>query len=79
MIVEERVYTMTPGGVHRYVELWNAHGREAQIHCLGTPLGVYTCEVGASTQPSIRIRAVETLGRNQASGKLKRFVPLQAR
>jgi phenylacetate-coenzyme A ligase PaaK-like adenylate-forming protein len=29
--------------------------------------------------PSIRIRAVETLGRNQASGKLKRFVPLAAR
>ncbi|MDT5073998.1 MAG: hypothetical protein QOH82_3318 [Mycobacterium sp.] len=26
--------------------------------------------------PSIRIRSVETLGRNQASGKLKRFVPL---
>ena len=26
--------------------------------------------------PSIRIRAVDTLGRNQASGKLKRFVPL---
>jgi len=47
MIVEERVYTMTPGGVHRYVELWNAHGREAHIQCLGTPLGVYTCEVGA--------------------------------
>jgi phenylacetate-coenzyme A ligase PaaK-like adenylate-forming protein len=30
-------------------------------------------------QPSIRMRSVETLGRNQASGKLKRFVPLQAR
>jgi len=30
-------------------------------------------------QPSIRMRTVETLGRNQASGKLKRFVPLQAR
>jgi hypothetical protein len=27
-------------------------------------------------QPSIRLRNVETLGRNQASGKLKRFVPL---
>jgi phenylacetate-CoA ligase len=27
-------------------------------------------------QPSIAIRAVETLGRSQASGKLKRFVPL---
>ncbi|BBW99696.1 hypothetical protein MMOR_06330 [Mycolicibacterium moriokaense] len=30
-------------------------------------------------EPSIRISAVETLGRNQASGKLKRFVPLPAR
>jgi phenylacetate-coenzyme A ligase PaaK-like adenylate-forming protein len=30
-------------------------------------------------QPSIRMRSVETLGRNQASGKLKRFVPLPAR
>ncbi|MET0474796.1 MAG: phenylacetate--CoA ligase family protein [Mycobacterium sp.] len=28
-------------------------------------------------QPSIHIRVVETLGRNQASGKLKRFVPLE--
>ncbi len=26
--------------------------------------------------PAVRIRTVETLGRNQASGKLKRFVPL---
>jgi phenylacetate-CoA ligase len=29
--------------------------------------------------PSIRIRPAETLGRNQASGKLKRFVPLPSR
>jgi phenylacetate-coenzyme A ligase PaaK-like adenylate-forming protein len=29
--------------------------------------------------PSIRMRSVETLGRNQASGKLKRFVPLPSR
>lgn len=29
--------------------------------------------------PSVRIRAVETLGRNQASGKLKRFVGLPSR
>jgi phenylacetate-CoA ligase len=28
--------------------------------------------------PSIRIRSVETLGRNPASGKLKRFVPLSS-
>jgi phenylacetate-CoA ligase len=29
--------------------------------------------------PSVRIRRVETLGRNQASGKLKRFLPLPSR
>jgi len=31
------------------------------------------------THPSVRIHAVETLGRNLASGKLKRFVPLPSR
>ena len=29
--------------------------------------------------PAVRIRAVQTLGRNQATGKLKRFVPLPSR
>lgn len=46
MIVEERVYTMVPGGVPRYVQLWKEFGREPQIECLGDPLGVYSCEVG---------------------------------
>jgi hypothetical protein len=46
MIVEERIYTMVPGGAPRYVALWDEFGREAQINCLGAPLGVYTCEVG---------------------------------
>ena len=46
MIVEERVYTMIPGGVSRYVGLWNQFGRDAQVECLGAPLGVYTCDVG---------------------------------
>lgn len=46
MIVEERIYTMIPGGVPRYVVLWNQFGREAQIDCLGEPLGVYMCEIG---------------------------------
>jgi hypothetical protein len=46
MIVEERIYTMVPGGVSRYVELWNQFGRDAQIECLGDPLGVYSCDVG---------------------------------
>ncbi len=31
------------------------------------------------TEPSIRIRVVETLERNRATGKLKRFVPLPSR
>jgi hypothetical protein len=46
VIVEERVYTMVPGGVPRYLALWNQFGREAHIDCLGAPLGVYTCDVG---------------------------------
>jgi hypothetical protein len=46
MIVEERVYTLVPGGVPRYVQMWNEFGRDAQIECLGDPLGVYSCEVG---------------------------------
>jgi hypothetical protein len=46
MIVEERIYTMIPGGVPRYLALWTQFGREAQIDCLGAPLGVYTCDVG---------------------------------
>jgi NIPSNAP len=46
MIVEERIYSMVPGGVPRYVQLWNEFGRDAQIECLGDLLGVYSCEVG---------------------------------
>jgi hypothetical protein len=46
MIVEERVYTMIPGGVPRYLAAWNQHGREAQVEILGSPLGVFTCDVG---------------------------------
>ena len=46
MIVEERIYTMVPGGVPRYLAAWNEHGREAQIEILGCLLGVFTCDVG---------------------------------
>ncbi|MEZ0053773.1 hypothetical protein ABIA30_004806 [Mycobacterium sp. MAA66] len=46
MIVEERVYTMVPGGVSRYVKLWHEFGSEAQIDCLGEPIGMYTCDIG---------------------------------
>jgi hypothetical protein len=46
VIVEERVYTMIPGGVPRYLVAWNQYGREAQVDVLGSPLGVFTCDVG---------------------------------
>jgi NIPSNAP len=46
VIVEERVYTMIPGGVARYVALWQQFGREPQVAWLREPLGVYTCDVG---------------------------------
>jgi hypothetical protein len=42
VIVEERIYTMVPGGVPRYLAAWNQHGRQAQIDVLGSPLGVFT-------------------------------------
>jgi phenylacetate-coenzyme A ligase PaaK-like adenylate-forming protein len=43
------------------------------------PALVLAMERYGVAHPTIRIRAVETLGRNQASGKLKRFVPLPPR
>ena len=46
MIVEERNYTLVPGGVPRYLEHWRASGRAAQVACLGEPLGVHTVDIG---------------------------------
>lgn len=46
MIVEERIYTMVPGGVPRYLELWKKFGRDAQVEYLGEPFAVFRCEVG---------------------------------
>lgn len=46
MIVEERNYTLVPGGVPRYLEQWRANGRAAQVARLGEPLGVYTVDIG---------------------------------
>ncbi|MFI0370577.1 NIPSNAP family protein [Actinomadura sp. 1N219] len=46
MIVEERNYTMVPGGVAEYLRLWEECGRASQVAHLGEPLGVYRTEVG---------------------------------
>lgn len=47
MIVEQRRYTLVPGGAVPYLKAWHASGRTAQVRHLGEPLGVYTVEVGA--------------------------------
>jgi hypothetical protein len=46
MIVEERNYTLVPGGAVRYLDLWRSVGRIPQVAHLGDPLGVYTVEIG---------------------------------
>lgn len=46
MIVEQRRYTLVPGGVVRYLERWHEAGRPAQVRHLGEPAGVFTVEVG---------------------------------
>jgi hypothetical protein len=47
MIVEQRRYTLVPGGAVHYLRQWHDSGRAAQVRHLGEPLGVYSVEVGA--------------------------------
>jgi hypothetical protein len=47
MIVEQRRYTLVPGGAVPYLERWHETGRPAQVRHLGEPAGVYTVEIGA--------------------------------
>jgi hypothetical protein len=50
MLVEQRTYTMVPGGVAEYVRLYVESGRAAQERVLGPMLGCYTREVGELNQ-----------------------------
>jgi hypothetical protein len=47
MIVEQRRYSLVPGGAAAYLRAWHATGRDPQVRHLGEPLGVYVVEVGA--------------------------------
>jgi hypothetical protein len=47
VIVEQRRYTLVPGGAVPYLIAWHSSGRAAQVRHLGEPLGMYTVEVGA--------------------------------
>ena len=39
MIVEQRRYSLVPGGSAAYLRAWNASGRRPQVRHLGEPLG----------------------------------------
>lgn len=50
MYVEQRIYTLAPGGAAEYLRIYRACGRSVQEGHLGTMLGCYTREVGELNQ-----------------------------
>lgn len=50
MFVEQRVYTLVPGGTAEYVKTYEASGRAVQERLLGKMLGYYTRDIGELNQ-----------------------------
>lgn len=50
MILEERRYTLIPGGVPQYIAHYQALGRESQERHLGQMVGCFQSEVGELNQ-----------------------------
>ncbi|EON13851.1 NIPSNAP family protein [Pandoraea sp. SD6-2] len=50
MLLEQRTYTLVPGGAAEYLRLYAEFGRESQERILGKMLGCYTTEVGTLNQ-----------------------------
>ena len=50
MILEERRYTLVPGGVPQYIAQYGALGRESQERHLGKMVGCFQSEVGELNQ-----------------------------
>lgn len=50
MLVEQRIYTLVPGGTAEYIRVYEETGRAVQERILGKMLGYYTCEVGELNQ-----------------------------
>lgn len=50
MILEERRYTLVPGGVPQYLAQYHALGRESQERHLGEMVGCFQSEVGELNQ-----------------------------
>jgi NIPSNAP len=50
MFVEQRIYSLTPGGTAEYIRIYEECGRAVQERILGPMLGYYTREVGELNQ-----------------------------
>ncbi len=50
MIVDLRTYTMIPGRLKAFLELYEAEGLPVQIRHLGKPLGYFATEIGTQNQ-----------------------------
>ena len=50
MIVEQRIYTLQPGGTSEYFRLYEEHGLEVQTRILGNLFGCYQTECGVLNQ-----------------------------
>lgn len=50
MLVEQRIYTISPGKVPEYLALYEAEGLEVQSRHLGPPLGYYSSDIGELNQ-----------------------------
>jgi hypothetical protein len=50
MFVEQRTYSLVPGGTAEYIRIYEELGRAAQERILGGMLGYYTREIGELNQ-----------------------------
>jgi hypothetical protein len=60
VIVEMREYTLVPGKVPEYFELYEAEGMAIQREILGRNLGYYSTEVGPSINQVVHLWAYES-------------------
>lgn len=50
MFVEQRIYSLVPGGTAEYIRLYEECGRAVQERILGPMLGYYTRDIGELNQ-----------------------------
>lgn len=50
VFVEQRIYSLVPGGTAEYIQVYEACGRAVQERILGPMLGYYTRDIGELNQ-----------------------------